>query len=126
MLLRAEDVVLNTVDGDLPVTKYEIPSGRLTKFIERVTKGLLAHYYPAYSHSEARFEVRHIYPTVDNLAKLERVRDLLKYDSRGSGVFQFRHGLTASGKSGVWILVFYEALVFLVSHTQNDFGRNSS
>ena len=87
---------------------------------------MLAHFYPAYDYSEARFEVRHIYPTIENLAKLEKVRDFLSYDFRGTGVFQFRYGLTDSGKSGVWIFVFYEALVFLVTHTQNDFGRDRS
>jgi hypothetical protein len=50
------------------------------------------------------------------------VRDLLHYDERGSGVFQFRRGLTDTKQSGLRLLVFYEAVMFLVAHSKNNYG----
>jgi hypothetical protein len=45
-----------------------------------MAKGLLTTYYPDYDYSTATFRVQFIVPRVDELAKLEPVRDLLHYD----------------------------------------------
>src|SRR5258706_7560399 len=124
LLTSIEEVKLLTVDhGEVDVERYEVPIDRIERFVIRVTKGLLTHHFPDYDYSTATFETRYIPQTVDNLAKLEPIRDLLHYDSRGDGVFQYRRGLTESKLSGLWILVFYEAIVFLVSHTKNNWGK---
>jgi hypothetical protein len=124
LMQTMEDTKLLTVEeGEIDVTSFSIPTDRVERFVIRVTKGLLAHYYPDHDYGTATFEARHIQQTMDDLAKLEPLRDLLHYDFRGDGVFQYRGGLTESKLSGVWILVFYEAVVFLVSHTKNNSAK---
>jgi hypothetical protein len=62
---------------------------------------------------------------VDNLVNLEPLRDRLPYDYRGDGVLQYRGGLTDSSLSGVWILLYYGAVLFVVSHTKSNWGKPS-
>jgi len=38
-------------------------------------------------------------------------------DARGSGVFEFLHGVTNEKDGGVWLYTFYEGIVFLVMHS---------
>jgi len=118
--------LLTVEEGEIDATAYHIPFERAERFLIRVTKGLLTHYFPVYDYSQAIFDVRHIPQTIDNLAKLEPLKNRLQYDSRGDEVFQYRGGLTESQQSGVWIFLFYGALLFAISHTKNNWGAEPS
>jgi hypothetical protein len=123
LLATMEQTKLLTVeDGEIDVTSFEIPVDRMEKFMIRVTKGLLTHYFPDYGYATAVFDVKHIRQTVDNLSKLEPLKNMLQYDCRGDEVFQYRGGITDSKQSGVWILLFYGTVLFAVSHTKNNWG----
>jgi hypothetical protein len=110
-------------DGEIDAVSFTLPYDRIERFTLRVTKGLLAHYYPDYDFSTAAFRVDYIPPRVDALDRVAPLRDMLVYDERGAGVFQFRRGLTESKQSGIWLLVFYGAMMFLVTHTKNNWGQ---
>jgi hypothetical protein len=90
---------------------------RLTIYFTRLTKGLLRHHYPSYDYSGAMFTVGFFQQWDEALEKLEELRDLLRPNQIGEGVFQYRHGLTDTGQSGLWMLVFYGAILVLVHHT---------
>jgi hypothetical protein len=123
LLATMEETKLLTVEnGVIDVTRFEIPVNRIEKFIIRVTKGLLTHSFPDYDYVKAIFDVKHIPQTVDNLSKLEPLKNMLRYDYRGDEVIQYRGGITESKQSGVWILLFYGAVLFAVSHTKNNWG----
>jgi hypothetical protein len=120
-----ETKLLTVEEGEIEVTTYELPKERIDRFLIRITKGLLTHYFGEYDYSIAVFDVKHVRQTVDNLSKLEPLRDLLQYDYRGDDVFQYRGGLTDSKESGVWIFLFYGAVLFVVSHTKNNWRQNT-
>ena len=122
MLESSRDVVFSTDAGEQEATAFEIPADRVERFVVRVTKGLLRHYFPDYDYSSATFDVRSIPPTASSLALLNDVKERLDYDFRGEGVFQFRRGLTDTKESGVWLLLFYESTLFLVAHSKNKWG----
>lgn len=124
LLSTGFDTTLSTVDeGVLDVTQCSLPFDRVERFMVRITKGMLVNFFPAYDYTAAEFDVRHVHQTVDSLKKLEPLRDMLLYFQRGNGVFQGRGGLTESGQSGVWIFLFYEAALFVVAHSKNNWGR---
>jgi hypothetical protein len=120
MLSTMKEVVLPTIDGNISATQFEIPRERVEQFVIRVTKGLITKYFPEHDYFDAAFNAKHIPSTIESLTHLETVKNTLRYDS---GVFEFRYGLTDSGQSGVWILVFYECAIFLVVHTKNNLGK---
>ena len=117
-----QDVRLLTDVGEIEATKFSVDEARIENFVIRCTKGLLRYFYPDYNYKTAVFRVIHVPPYETELAKLEGVKNLLKYDARGNGVFQFRHGLTESKQSGIWLFVFYEAVIYLVAHSNNNFS----
>lgn len=115
-----EGKLLTVEDGVINVFRYEIDAEQAAGFIIRITKGLLSHFYPGYDFSTDIFRVCHIEPTIEALSKMEKIRDLLKYDWRGNNVFQFRHGITDTKRGGLWLLVFYGAPMFFVGHSHPD------
>jgi hypothetical protein len=110
-LLTEEDVLIDVVS-------FTFDPERVERFVIRVTKGLLSFYFPDYDYSHDIFSLRFVEPTRENLNKLDTVKDHLRYDSRGDGVIQYRFGLTDTHRSGIWIIVFYGATIFLVHHTK--------
>jgi hypothetical protein len=86
-------------------------------FFIRLTKGLLATFYPDidYHHPEVAFVVKQYgshYPS------FHTVTSQLLADQRSDGVFRFWRGVAqdASRAKGLWIYQFYEAAVFMVTH----------
>jgi hypothetical protein len=126
MLSSMEEITLMSDVGPIEATKFCVDEIRIEKFLVRCTKGLLRHYYPEYDYKAATFRVIHVPNYEQELAKLEGVKRLLRYDERGNGVFQFRHGLTDSKQSGIWLFVFYEAVIYLVAHSKTNFSAISS
>ncbi len=120
MLASMKDIRIHTEDGDIEAIRLTIPFARVERFIIRITKGLLTHYFPDYNYSKDWFRVAHIPSRTDALEKIQPIRDSLEYDERGHGIFQFRRGLMPSKQSGVWLLLFYESVSFLVQHSKTD------
>ena len=113
-----KDVVIER-DGEMvEATAFSLDHERLSRYFIRMTKALLRHHYPSYDYSSAAFQARFILPGDDRLDQISEVRDMLRYSHVGEGVFQYRHGITDSGLSGLWMLVFYEAVLVLVHHTK--------
>jgi hypothetical protein len=102
--------------GLIDVMEYSIDRNRVERFVLRVVKGLLAFYYPDYDYFDDTFELRFLTSTRDNLDKLDTFKDLLRYDFRGDGVISYRFGLADTRRSGIWIILFYGAVLFLVTH----------
>lgn len=90
------------------------PIERGEKFLTRITKGLIRHYFPSVDYSNGSFKVTHINPSQqiidDVLSKFPN------YDERGNGVFRVWFAPIDSTKlaSSLWIYVFYDALMFMV------------
>lgn len=120
ILASTKDVVIPTDHGPMEATSFELDTPRFERYVVRLTKGLLAHHYPGYVYSDATFSVRFVPPTGEYLDFLAPYRDLLKFDERGDRVFRYRHGLTDTAKSGVWLLTFYDAALISVHHARPD------
>ena len=103
------------VDGKA-VDVLNFPADRANRFLVRITKGLLATFYPAYPRNEQEYRVVAVDPANANLELLERLRDEAEYAERGNGVFQFRRHVRQEEEWGYWLLSFYEGSLFLVSH----------
>lgn len=106
------------IDGK-KVDVLNFPADRANRFLIRLTKALLAKFYPNYPRNDQEYEVVPVDPTGHNLKILERVRDAAIYDQRGDGVFQFRHAVYPVQEWGCWLFTFYEASLFLVRHRSN-------
>jgi hypothetical protein len=125
MLSSMEDVKLMTTEGEIDAIGLTVPVDRTEKFIIRITKGLLTHYYSGYNYEDAEFRVEYITPRIDILEKIAPLRDRLIYGEKWEGVFQFRMNWTESKETGVWLLLFYESVMFLVVHTKGKLKSNS-
>ena len=109
--------VLQRGEDNLEAVSFSVDRDRLAKYFTRMVKGLLRYHYPDYNYSQSIFRVRFVLPGDARLQELSATRDLMHYSFRGDGVFQYRHRITDSGLSGLWMLVFYEAILVLVHHT---------
>jgi hypothetical protein len=120
MLASMKEVKIQDVDqSEIDAISFRPSAERIQKFAIRITKELLHYHYPDYDYHKAIFTVVHVPVQVDALAKLESIKNILAYDERGKGVFQYRRGLTDSKQSGLWIFLFYEAVLLLVAHQKN-------
>jgi hypothetical protein len=96
-----------------PAAAITIPDERADRYLVRITKGLLAHFYPEFDYSTHSFEVDHISPTVDNL---DMLASNFAYGERGQGVFRFFREVVSDPPMGFWVLIFYDWACFLVVH----------
>lgn len=103
------------VDGK-PVDVLNFPAHRANRFLTRITKGLLAAYYPDFPRHDQEYQATIVDPTPENLVVLEKVRDNSLYDERGLGVFQFRRAVFPEQGWGCWLYTFYEASLFMIRH----------
>lgn len=114
-----ENVLITDEDGQpMEVVKYSMDRARAERFIIRVTKGLLRHYYPHYDDSQDRWTAIHMGLELAELAKIETLKDQLPhFDQRGDGVVCYKFGFTAEGLTGMWLVLFYGSALFLVTHS---------
>lgn len=101
------------------VDTLSIPADRGNRFLVKLTKGLLAHYYPNIDRNALEYRAISIVGDRLNDPNLDVLRDASVYDSRGQGVFQFRRLVYEVTGTGVWMCVFYDASLFLVWHGRN-------
>lgn len=86
-------------------------------FLIRITKGLLAHFYPKIDYFGLAFSVVQLGQFRADQPEFRTVVSNLKFDQRGNGVFRFWHGLAKEDPtSGLWVLQFYNAALFMVKH----------
>lgn len=96
------------------VGKLEFPASRANRFLVRITKALLSKYYPTFPRHQQQYSITHVVPPMHETIFYNTVRDVSNYDTRGEGVFQFRHLVFPEG--GFGLLCFYEAVLFEVRH----------
>jgi hypothetical protein len=112
---------LNLPSGPVPVPTLAIPIDRANLFLRRITKGLIAHFYPDYDFRNDEFKIFCIAPIPRHAETIKNLIRFCRYDFRGDGVFEFWHSITAERNGGCWIYRFYEAAWFVVIHD----GRGS-
>jgi hypothetical protein len=98
-----------------------LPTERIERFITRLTKGLIHHYFPDYDYSTSTFQVKHIPPTEESARTVHEImagRPGTSYDERGNGVIRYQYGISDTGLSGIWFFMFYDAMFYLVMHTR--------
>lgn len=98
------------------VDVIDFPKARAERFLLRITKGLLAHFYPDVAPALLEFETNQIRITAENRRAYEELRDSAAYDARGDSVFQFRRFVVKETGQGYWIYCFYGASLFSVRH----------
>ncbi len=102
------------------VVRYDMDRERTERFIIRTTKGLLKHYFPDYDSSQDRWFAHFLGTEVAEVAKYETLRDRLPcFDRRGDRVVSYWFGFLAGGKTGVWLIMFYESVIFMVTHSSS-------
>ncbi len=112
--------MLPTGPAKLPLSYY--PDERGDRFMIRLTKGFIRHFYPEYNYSNDKFEVQCAKPF--NVKEWEHWRNILMilentHDSRGDGVIDFWHRLPDGDEVGAWVFLFYHAALFVVFQTKN-------
>lgn len=101
------------------VDTLSLPAERGKRVLVKITKGLLAHYYPRLESLSLQYHAVGIKADKLNEPSLAVFRNKSVYDSRGQGVFQFRRVVFEATGAGVWIFVFYRASMFLVWHERS-------
>lgn len=116
----AKDVfkgTLKTAIGPVAVPLIAMDRAVLNPFFTRLTKGLLATFYPDIDYFNLKFGVTQLNQFSAHHPTFKAVTSVLKADQRGDGVFRFWHGLAAEQRTtGVWIFQFYDAALFMVQH----------
>ncbi|PYI82202.1 MAG: hypothetical protein DME26_18455 [Verrucomicrobia bacterium] len=96
----------------------------VTKCLVKITRGLLAHFYPDIDSSDANMEF-----DVDLFEQFRVDGNFINsfgapfvYDERGDGQFKFWRELAEDvPEAGVWIYGFYDAVFFMVQHDARRF-----
>jgi hypothetical protein len=117
LLRKMKDVVIETEAGVQEAVELPVDQQLMHRFMVRITKGLLTAHYPNYDYRNAEFAVRTVEAKRQSLELLTPILPMLSHGFRGDRVFQYRHAITDSGMSGLWLYVFYGATLYLVHHT---------
>ena len=117
----AENVMRHIFETEIDGEKRDVitmPQDRADRFLIRITKGLLAHFYPSFPYQSQNYRVTHLGMMREGWGEAAVLRDQAVYDFRGPGVFQFRRNVSSELKRGYWFYSFYEASLFLVWHDE--------
>lgn len=122
MAATMRDVTLKTPAGAKEVSTFSASSDQIFPGVIRITKGLLAHFYPEYDYARDEFFVLDIHSgtlvkgdTLRQLAIVKALASKAQPDHRGNEA-EFKFWRQVEGNRGIWLLVFYEAMHFVVSH----------
>lgn len=105
-----------------PVILHQITMDHvvLDPFFTRLTKGLLATFYPDVDYFGQRFEVTQINQFTTQHPGFKAVTSTLTADQRGDGVFRFWHRVAHKERNaGMWVYQFYDAALFIVRHGED-------
>lgn len=118
---------VQTPHGPLPITKFRAPNPKedVQLGVQSMVKGLLANFYPGFSYHAHHFVVMDYHTATlarpGGGAEWELLKGLLPHcirDARGHHrEFLFWRHVDLAGGCGVWFLLLYEALGFLVWHS---------
>ncbi len=126
----ARDVFLGeimTALGPMAVPLIAMDREVLNSFFVRLTKGLLATFYPDIDYFALRFAVTQLDQFGATRSAFKSAIALLKYDQRGDGVFRFWHGVALEQRTtGLWIYQFYDAALFMVKHSKEPWLAEGS
>jgi hypothetical protein len=118
------DATVNTPDSAREVSVFTVHPNAIIPSVIRITKGLLAHLYPAYDYRADEFTVLDIHSATllgnDREIQLQMMREIVtKTQVRGVGNHdEFKFWRQVESCRGVWLLVFYDAVAFVVSHNR--------
>lgn len=122
MATTMRDTTLKTPFGEKEISTFSTRSDEIFPGVIRITKGLLAHFHPGYDYRKDEFFVLDIHSGTlakgDALRQIAVVKALVNQtqpDQRGSAA-EFRFWRQVEKTKGMWLLVFYEAMHFVVSH----------
>jgi hypothetical protein len=97
----------------------------LDRFFTRLTKGLLATYYPDIDYFALDFVVTQLNQFGAEYQTFNRVALALQADQRGDGVFRFWRGVAHDQRTaGIWVYQFYNAALFMVTHCEGAWNEN--
>lgn len=123
------DAAIQTPEGIKEVSMFTIPSDTIFPGIIRISKGLLTHFYPTYDYREDKFTVLDIHSATllkdDCSFQLQIIREILtktELQVRGNHD-EFKFWRKIEGSRGVWLLMFYGAVVFIVMHERLAAGK---
>ena len=103
--------------GPLTVPLIAMDRAVLDPFFTRLTKGLLATFYPDLDYFGLRFAVTQLNQFGAQHPTFKAVTSALTADQRGNGIFRFWHGVAQEQRTaGMWIYQFYDAALFMVRH----------
>ena len=116
---------ISTPFGELQVPLITVNRQDFDKFFIRLTKGLLATFYPDINYFDAEFTVKQLSQFGSQYPSFAALTSNLVADQRGDGVFRFWRGMAREDGqiAGVWLYQFYDAALFMVSHTTTPTAR---
>ena len=107
--------------GIVEMPTFSIPQRRAIRYLTRITKGLLRHFYPDNDYSSDIFRTFHVPSTERGVQRVQELVPLLIFDERGKGVFRFWRGFaTDVANSGIWVYIFYDGACFIVFNRHKD------
>ena len=116
------DATIQTSEGSKDISMFTVPSDMIYPGIIRITKGLLTHFYPQYDYRNDAFDVLDIHSATllkkDGALQLMIIQEIIKKTElqvRGNHD-ELKFWRQVEGHRGVWLLMFYGAVVFIVQH----------
>jgi len=114
-------MTVETPRGPVVANVMTMPQGQVIPFIRRLAKGFLYCFYPDYDYFGDNFNVVYRLPTQETVSAMTDLATRLSRRSFGKDVFRVWHGPAQdSPKSGVLILLFYDAVCFVCFHGKGD------
>ncbi len=106
-------VPVRTTAGTVRMTALGFPKKRANRFLIRITKGLVATFYPDKDYSGTAFSVDNLMLNQENI---DYLNTLSTYDERGERVFRFWRAMASNKEAiGLFAYVFYDACLFMVA-----------
>ena len=111
-LITPEGRVLDAFEG-------KIDRARVDGVLTRMTKGFLSRLYPEIERSELSFQAEQIDPFKLNDPLFRFATSQLFRFQRGHAVFRCWHGVEEYSHTGMWVHMFFDSAVYVVSHTSD-------
>jgi hypothetical protein len=109
---------VTTPTGPLEVPLITVDREQFATIFVRITKGLLATFYPEIDYFAFKFAVEQLHQFGGEHPRFPIHTSTLTADQRGDGVFRFWRGVACEGDkiAGLWVYQFYDAGLFQVTH----------
>lgn len=120
------DETLTTPQGPLAVKAFSVVADEFFECVSDITRGLLAHFYPGFDYHDHHFMVMDFHSATlargnadQQLKVIREIATKTPADHRGAfNEFRFWRQVEPERGYGAWLLVFYEAVAFVVIHTR--------